>query len=61
MVAKALLAASMAAVAVQAKVIEHWWNITYAQANPDGVSRSRSVEGRHAPFMALFSPKQGQR
>lgn len=41
MVAKAILAASMAAVAAQAKVIEHWWNISYAQANPDGVSCGR--------------------
>lgn len=39
MVAKAILAASLA-VAAQAKVIEHWWNISYAQANPDGVSNS---------------------
>lgn len=46
MVAKAIIAVSMAAVAVQAKVIEHWWNISYAQANPDGVSGSTSRKKR---------------
>jgi len=40
MVAPALLAALPLAAVAQAKVIEHWWNISYAQANPDGVSHS---------------------
>lgn len=35
---KLLYAAALALPAVQAAVIEHWWNISYATANPDGVS-----------------------
>lgn len=34
----ALLAALPLVTLAQAKVIEHWWNISYAEANPDGVS-----------------------
>lgn len=26
---------------VQAAVVEHWWNITWTDANPDGVSLMR--------------------
>jgi iron transport multicopper oxidase len=34
-----LAAAALAmAGAAHAATIEHWWNITYATANPDGVS-----------------------
>jgi hypothetical protein len=33
-----LLAAPLLASAVSAATIEQWWNISYATANPDGVS-----------------------
>ena len=29
------------AASAQARIVEHWWNITYATANPDGVSLRR--------------------
>jgi hypothetical protein len=34
--------------AAHAATVEHWWNITYATANPDGVSSSqqRSMASR---------------
>jgi hypothetical protein len=35
--AKLVVAAALAG-KVQAAVVEHWWNITWTDANPDGVS-----------------------
>jgi hypothetical protein len=35
--AKFVVAAALAG-RVQAAVVEHWWNITWTDANPDGVS-----------------------
>jgi ABC-type uncharacterized transport system YnjBCD substrate-binding protein len=29
------------ALSVKAATLEHWWNISYAEANPDGVSSLR--------------------
>jgi hypothetical protein len=37
--AKLVVAAALAG-RVQAAVVEHWWNITWTDANPDGVSFS---------------------
>jgi len=31
------------AASAQARIVEHWWNITYATANPDGVSVCRTI------------------
>lgn len=41
----AYLAAGFAALAgvAQAATVEHWWNITYATANPDGVSLASAL------------------
>lgn len=33
-----LVSAAVLAPSVSAAVLEHWWNITYSHANPDGVS-----------------------
>ncbi|ODO09662.1 hypothetical protein I350_01875 [Cryptococcus amylolentus CBS 6273] len=39
----ALLAAPLLAATVQAATVEYWWNISYANANPNGLSERRVI------------------
>ena len=39
---------------VQADVLEHWWNISYAIANPDGVSQPLSPSVTSAEYSLFF-------
>lgn len=43
MVSTTLLAALPLAAVANAAIIEHWWNISYAMANPDGLFERRVI------------------
>lgn len=40
------LALALSITAVQAAVVEHWWNITYLEGNPNGVCTTGSGCGQ---------------
>ncbi|WVQ69566.1 uncharacterized protein L199_007786 [Kwoniella botswanensis] len=54
-----LSAVTIAATTAKAATIEHWWNITYAQANPDGLQERRVIGVNNSWPPPMLTATQG--